>query len=92
MNRVDKSAAHRDGLTAGRAGASVACRHADAPRACPQAHARAHASRYYLLTTVADWITIGFCGTSLIGPRVVVGVASMRLTTSMPLVTLPNTA
>ncbi|CAB3803174.1 hypothetical protein LMG28614_05756 [Paraburkholderia ultramafica] len=47
---------------------------------------------YYLPTTVADWITIGVFGTSLIGPRVVVGVASIFFTTSMPLVTLPNTA
>jgi hypothetical protein len=46
----------------------------------------------YLPTTVADWITIGCCGTSPIGPRVVVGVASIFFTTSMPEVTLPNTA
>jgi hypothetical protein len=46
----------------------------------------------YLLTTVADSITIGVCGTSAIGPRVVVGVPSIFFTTSMPEVTLPNTA
>jgi len=93
MNRVDKSAAHRYGLTADRAGAWVARSRFDAPVAlAPRMRARAHECRYYLLTTVADWITIGFCGTSLIGPRLVVGLASMRLTTSMPLVTLPNTA
>jgi hypothetical protein len=60
----------------------------------PRGFARSFGSlvRCYLLTTVADSITIGFCGTSLIAPRVVVGLASMRFTTSMPLVTLPNTA
>ena len=46
----------------------------------------------YLPTIVADWITTCFCGTSLIGPREVVGVPSIFFTTSMPEVTLPNTA
>ena len=45
----------------------------------------------YCETTVADSITVGFCGTSCIGPRVVVGLPSIFFTTSMPLVTLPNT-
>jgi secreted trypsin-like serine protease len=45
-----------------------------------------------LPTTLADWITISFCGTSDIGPREVVGAASIFYTTSMPCVTLPNTA
>jgi hypothetical protein len=43
-------------------------------------------------TTLADWITTFVCGTSPIGPRVVVGVPSIFFTTSMPATTLPNTA
>ena len=46
----------------------------------------------YFPTTLADWITTFVCGTSPIGPRVVVGVPSIFFTTSMPAITLPNTA
>ena len=49
-------------------------------------------SQAHFATTLADWITTFVCGTSPIGPRVVVGVPSIFFTTSMPATTLPNTA
>jgi len=63
---------------------------------CFQAHCPADSPAscrsIYFPTTLADWITTFVCGTSPIGPRVVVGVPSIFFTTSMPAITLPNTA
>ncbi|MGF6642474.1 hypothetical protein P3T17_000593 [Paraburkholderia sp. GAS82] len=97
MNRRVKGAAHR--MVDGAAPGAVVLQ--GRPRTVSPAGALANlcsclleslCRSAYLLTIVADSITIGVCGTSDIGPRVVVGVPSIFFTTSMPEVTLPNTA